>query len=751
KFNFILLHYIYLISMTLIGSILLFPTGGMHYIDALFFAAGGATQSGLNTIDVNKLKLYQQIILVIIPSLCNPIAINTFVVFVRLYWFEKRFQNIVRDARELRSRTRSRTKTEEKRVPDLDQEERGVNGRQITVIRNGNASSEPSKAEGKQPEASEPTPSTDKIQDFAADQSPTRKSESSERPPASPFHRDIVFADELPSPSRDTHHETRFPHNRSREQHIAFLENQRNPKDKAALRIPGPRDVERGDVPQRVEEGEDANNMDRWMSRDQHPQTPALPGELNWDDHPVKEEYAAENSESLAYRLRTKLPKWPTGSTSGLRKRAMSRMKTFPSFLSQDRGQDDPLPYLSYTATIGRNSTFVDLTEEQREELGGIEYRSLKTLAWVLIAYQAFFFALGIITLLPWILHTGYAMIVRADGVSAVWWGFFTPISMFTDLGFTLTPESMIPFQKAVLPLLVGTFLIIIGNTGFPCMLRFVIWGASLVFPRGSGIWEELRFLLDHPRRCFTLLFPRKATWWLFGVLVLLNGLDLIFFVLLDLKDPVVTSLPPGFQFLDGLFQAASTRTAGFAVINLADLHPAIQVSYLIMMYISVFPIAISIRQTNVYEENSLGIYHDSSSPDDASDETSYLSAHLRRQLSFDLWYVFLGLFLICIVEGARIQNRAGDDYAFTTFSLLFEIVSAYGTVGLSLGYPNTNTSFSAQLKPLSKLIIIAMMLRGRHRGLPYALDRAILLPSESLQRKEGEYAAAVQRQRRAS
>ena len=39
------------------------------------------------------------------------------------------------------------------------------------------------------------------------------------------------------------------------------------------------------------------------------------------------------------------------------------------------------MPYLSWTPTIGRNSAFVDLTEEQREELGGIEYRALKTLA----------------------------------------------------------------------------------------------------------------------------------------------------------------------------------------------------------------------------------------------------------------------------------------------------------------------------------------------------------------------------------
>ena len=114
--------------------------------------------------------------------------------------------------------------------------------------------------------------------------------------------------------------------------------------------------------------------------------------------------------------------------------------------------------------------------------------------------------------------------------------GIFTPASLFNDLGFTLTPDSMVSFQKAVVPLLFGSFLIIIGNTGFPCMLRFIIWLSSLFVPRESGIWEELKFLLDHPRRCFTLLFPNQATWWLFWILVVLNGVDLVLFIILDVR-----------------------------------------------------------------------------------------------------------------------------------------------------------------------------------------------------------------------
>lgn len=164
----------------------------------------------------------------------------------------------------------------------------------------------------------------------------------------------------------------------------------------------------------------------------------------------------------------------------------------------------------------------------------------------------------------------------------------------------------------------------------------------------------------------------------------------------------------------------------------------------MIMMYISVLPIAISVRRTNVYEERSLGIY---GSHDENQDEgePSYVGAHIRRQLSFDLWYIFLGFFIIAISEGPRLQS---GDPNFTMFTVLFEIVSAYGTVGLSLGYPTINASFSAEFGVIAKLVIIAMQIRGRHRGLPYELDRAILLPSESMHEKEDADAAARLRRR---
>lgn len=145
------------------------------------------------------------------------------------------------------------------------------------------------------------------------------------------------------------------------------------------------------------------------------------------------------------------------------------------------------------------------------------------------------------------------------------------------------------------------------------------------------------------------------------------------------------------------------------------------------MMYISAFPTTIVMRRTNIYEENSLAIYSDDNDMDSGNRTT--LARHMQQQLGFDLWYVFVGLFLIAIIEGDRL--RQGHEPAFSMFSILFEVVSAYGTVGLSLGGPKTETSLCGQFRPLSKLVIVAMQVRGRHRGLPFALDRAVSLPYE--------------------
>ena len=42
-----------------------------------------------------------------------------------------------------------------------------------------------------------------------------------------------------------------------------------------------------------------------------------------------------------------------------------------------------PVPYISFEAVVGRNSAFQQLTTDQLEELGGVEYRALTALLWI--------------------------------------------------------------------------------------------------------------------------------------------------------------------------------------------------------------------------------------------------------------------------------------------------------------------------------------------------------------------------------
>ena len=516
-----------------------------------------------HSIDVNQLFLSQQIILGLMACLCNPIIINTFVVFVRLYWFEKRFQGVVTHARTMRGRSIPRIKTEDNMHADMSRVEHGFGG---LGTANGHGESQ-KEADAVASSSHDSSPEIKGAQHAenggigngnGMAKIPTNASNALSPTASRPFHRDIMFADEVNSPvsQEKITNEDRVPEQKSKEQHIAFVQNQRDSKDTPTLWIPGPRDVERGLKPQRINEEDSSDNeLDATTG-----------GQISRQDTEIEPMKHSEPRLNFAQRLKHSLAMVKEddekGDTPGLRNRLASRTRSFSRHFSQE--QDiDPLPYLSYAATIGRNSTFVDLTEEQREELGGIEYRALKTLAWILIIYYMGFFAIAFVINVPWIVTSAtYSSVVREVGESPTWWGFFTSMSLFTDLGLTLTPDSMISFQKAILPLILGIILIIAGNTGFPCFLRLSIWISSKCVPYGSGIWEELRFLLDHPRRCFTLLFPRKATWWLFAILIILNGVDLIFFIILDLNDETVLALPPGIRFLAGLFQAASTRTA---------------------------------------------------------------------------------------------------------------------------------------------------------------------------------------------
>jgi len=57
-------------------------------------------------------------------------------------------------------------------------------------------------------------------------------------------------------------------------------------------------------------------------------------------------------------------------------------------------------------------------------------------------------------------------------------------------------------------------------------------------------------------------------------------------------------------------------------------------------------------------------------------------------------------------------------DPNITVFRVIFEVISAFGGCGLSIGYPTVTSSFATILTVPSKIILILTMCMGRHRGL---------------------------------
>ncbi|KAB8290383.1 hypothetical protein EYC80_010816 [Monilinia laxa] len=463
----------------------------------------------------------------------------------------------------------------------------------------------------------------------------------------------------------------------------------------------------------------------------------------------------------------------------------MLKHRTHQTITSLDHlqeGQQDltPLQYPSYlnNDTTGRNGQFHGLSRDEREHLGGVEYRAISFLAWLVPAYFILWQVLGGIGLGAYMAYNK-SNVALENGINPWWLGLFNAISAFNNSGMSLLDLNMIPFQTSIYTLLTMGLLILAGNTAYPLFLRLILYTLLKLldtFPNFLSPFQHhiptLLFILRYPRRVYTNLFPSRPTWWLLFMVIALNSIDWAAFELLNIGNSATQVIEPRYRVLDGLFQAIAVRSGGFYIISIPTLRIGLQFLYVVMMYISVYPVVITMRHSNVYEEQSLGIYADDISPSpphsgwglakkirrsfsardptpptskpgspkhktgiaNAKDKpqreettgTEFIHHQLRSQLSHDLWWLTLATFLIVCIE---VSNFERDPVAYSVFNVIFEVVSAYGCVGISVGLPDQSYSFSGGLRPASKVVLVFVMVRGRHRGLPRALDRAVKLP----------------------
>ncbi|MCJ1471866.1 hypothetical protein MMC13_000507 [Lambiella insularis] len=412
--------------------------------------------------------------------------------------------------------------------------------------------------------------------------------------------------------------------------------------------------------------------------------------------------------------------------------------------------------YLSFETSLDKKGRFHSLSEAEREEFGGVEYRALSLLMWLLPAYILFWLVLTLVILIPaecggdttgitarksqsWL--KGFFICMSLSGfdcnlIIVLRGATFLAISAFGNCGLNILKENMIRgVQGYYLVLIVSGISVLAGNTFFPVFLRITIWAMSKLVSPKSRLHHTLAFLLQHPRRCFLMLFPDLNTWYLAGIQATMHIGLWVFWIILQINLATVWSIPPGPRTISGLFQALGVRTGGFYIITMSDIAPALSVLYVGASYVSGLPIILSLRSTNIYEERSVGVKDDvvRGQEGDNGSETSYISTHLKYQLASDAWWLFFAIFLICIVERDSLGLPAPG---FSIWNVIFDTVSAFGTVSISTGAPYDNYSFCGAWFSLSKVILMAVMIRGRHRSLPMAIDHAVLLPGQELMEK---------------
>lgn len=304
---------------------------------------------------------------------------------------------------------------------------------------------------------------------------------------------------------------------------------------------------------------------------------------------------------------------------AAIKRRPSTSLSNTPSRVQPDdlEPANDHLPFSS-SGFLSRNSHFHHLSEEEREKLGGCEYRAIRLLSWLVPSYFVLFQLFGAIGLGAYS-ASNKASPARKNGLSPWWVGSFNAISAFNNSGMCLLDANMVAYQTSTYTLLTMGFLILAGNTCFPIFLRLIVW-MSLKVASNNDAWKEFRktlqFLLDHPRRCYTNLFPSRHTWWLLASVICtsnllyayrtfanratlgLNGVDWVAFEVLNIGNDAITSLPDGYEALDGLFQALAVRNGGFYVVPIPSVRISLQVLYVIMMYISVYPVVRRSRST---------------------------------------------------------------------------------------------------------------------------------------------------------
>jgi trk system potassium uptake protein len=273
-----------------------------------------------------------------------------------------------------------------------------------------------------------------------------------------------------------------------------------------------------------------------------------------------------------------------------------------------------------------------------------------------------------------------------------IFYSVFHCISAFNNAGFSLFSNGLYEevVRNSYYVHITIAFLIILGGIGFPVLTD--LFSIRSIRERVRSPWKGLKI---HTKIV------------LYTTLVLIvSGMVLFYFLE---KDNAVDNSSPLAVFTSCFFQSVTTRTAGFNTVDFTHLGQPILIVFIVLMFIGASPVSTGggIKTTTfaILFKSSMATIRGKKNIEIFKRNIPFeIIDRAYSILLFSISLVIVSVFLLTITE---------PDKNF--LNLLFEEVSAFGTVGLSTGI----TFF---LTTASKYILITSMFVGRIGPLTLAL-----------------------------
>lgn len=287
------------------------------------------------------------------------------------------------------------------------------------------------------------------------------------------------------------------------------------------------------------------------------------------------------------------------------------------------------------------------------------------------------------------ILLAGHWYLLGYPPLKAAALGLFHAVSAFCNAGFSLFSDNLAGFALDPVVSLIVVFLIVSGGIGF-----IVI--SDLYMTR---IQNKERRLTAHTKMVLAVT----------GLLIAFGTLFIYFME----RNHVLGGLPEGGKWLASLFQAVTPRTAGFNTVNIGAMYFPTMLLLMVLMFIGASPGGTGGGiKTTTFGVIMASVWATLT----GRTKVNFLRSRISTE-SINRSYVlaFMSAMLVVLVALMLLRAEMRTLTAERLMPVLFEVVSAFGTVGLSIGSASHPAcSLSHDFNVWGKILIMLTMFAGR-------------------------------------